>query len=66
MLAEKIKLLRTEKNLTQEELAALLGVGRTVVTMWETGQNMPPTKYLVTLASVLGCTVDELLRTETA
>lgn len=66
MLAEKIKALRKAKNLTQEALAALLGVERTTVTMWETGQNTPPTKYLVTLADALGCTLDELLRTETA
>ena len=62
MLAEKIKSRRKEKNLTQEALATILGVERTTVTMWETGQNTPPTKYLVTLADALGCTLDELLR----
>lgn len=64
MLAEKLKTLRKEKNLTQEALAAMLGVERTTVTMWETGQNIPPTKYLVTLADSLGCTLDDLLRGE--
>lgn len=64
MLAEKIRSLRKEKNLTQEALATLLGVERTTVTMWESGQNTPPTKYLVTLADALGCTLDDLLRGE--
>ena len=66
MLAEKIKSLRKEKKLTQEALATLLGVERTTVTMWESGQNTPPTKYLVALADALGCTLDELLRGEGA
>ena len=61
MLADKIKQLRKERNLTQESLASILGVERTTVTMWETGQNVPPTKHLVPLAEALGCTVDALL-----
>lgn len=66
MLAEKIKALRKKKNLTQEALAAILGVERTTVTMWESGQNTPPTKHLVPLAEALDCTLDELMRGETA
>ena len=64
MLADKIKQLRKERNLTQESLASILGVERTTVTMWETGQNVPPTKHLVPLAEALGCTLDDLLRGE--
>lgn len=63
---EKLKMLRKSVGLTQEQLAERLNVKRTTVTMWETGQNTPPTKYLVELADVFGCSVDELLRTETA
>ena len=63
---EKLKTLRKSVGLTQEQLAEQLKVKRSTVAMWETGQNTPPTKYLVELADVFGCSVDELLRTETA
>ena len=58
---KKIKILREAQHLTQEELANRLGVGRTTVTMWETGSNTPPTKYLMAIAQALNCTVDTLL-----
>lgn len=61
MIGKRIKQIREEKGLTQQQLADLLNVGRTVVTMWESGENTPPTKHLAPLASALGCTVDELL-----
>ena len=64
VLADTIRRLRKEKNLTQEALASMLGVERTTVTMWESGGITPPTKHLVTLAEALGCTLDDLLRGE--
>ncbi len=33
--------LRKEKNLTQEELAELLGVSSKSVSRWENGKNLP-------------------------
>ncbi|MBR6012198.1 MAG: helix-turn-helix transcriptional regulator [Selenomonadaceae bacterium] len=35
--------LRKKKNLTQEQLAEMLGVNRTTVTLWELGINITPT-----------------------
>ena len=61
-----LKHLRKRSGMTQGELAARLGVGRTSVTMWEIGKATPPTKYLVAIAEALGCTVDELLKPESA
>lgn len=58
----RIATLRKQAGLTQELLAEKLGVGRTTVAMWETEANSPPTKYLLTLAEIFGCTVDELLK----
>ena len=57
----ELKRLREKKHLTQEEMAARLGISRSAVAMWENGQNIPPTKYLVTVAEMLDCTIDELL-----
>lgn len=42
--ALKIKEYRERKFLTQAELATLLGVGKTTITRWETGQFNPTIK----------------------
>ena len=55
---------RSEKGLTQEALAKMMGISRSAVAMWETGQTRPRAQLLPKLADILGCTVDELLRKE--
>ena len=57
-----LKALRESRHLTQQQLADQLNVGRTTVTMWETGETTPPTKYLLALSEILDCTLDELLK----
>lgn len=52
--------LRKSKNLTQEELATMLGVTRSTVAMWETGEVLPRTDKLPALAKIFGCKIDEL------
>lgn len=42
--AQKIREYRERKFLTQVEFAAILGVGKTTVTRWETGQFEPTMK----------------------
>lgn len=61
MLGEKIKALRAEKGLSQEELAARLAVVRQTVSKWEKGLSNPDSDMLVRIAEVLGVTVGELL-----
>ena len=56
-----LKPLRKAQHLTQQQLAEMLGVGRTTVTMWESGEIAPPTKYLLDLARILDCSVEDLL-----
>lgn len=56
-----IKLARETKNLTQKNLAEIIGVARSTVAMWETGEVLPRADKLPKLAEILGCTVDELL-----
>ncbi len=55
-----IKLLREKANLTQEEVASKLGVGRTTVSMWESGMSMPRADLLPDLARLLSCRIDDL------
>jgi transcriptional regulator with XRE-family HTH domain len=51
-------------NLTQDELAERLKISRTTVTMWETGEAMPRADKLPELAKILGCTIDDLFKSE--
>lgn len=60
----KLKELRLKRGLTQDELAKLLSINRTTVTLWESGVNHPRAAMLVKLAKVLRCTVDDLLRSK--
>ena len=60
--AQKIKEYRERKFLTQVELASILGVGKTTVTRWETGQFEPTIKLkkkLYQLFIEAGMKVDE-------
>lgn len=57
----KIEKLRKENRLTQEELAARLGVTQGAVSQWEKGTAAPSIDKLPQMAEILGCTVDELL-----
>lgn len=57
---------RRARGLTQQQLAAELGVTNRAVSKWETGQGLPDIALLPALAAALGITVDELLAGETA
>ncbi len=56
-----IKELRTEKRLTQKELASLLKVSPTAVSKWENGRNLPDISVLEPLAEALGVSIYELV-----
>lgn len=54
--------LRKEANFTQGELAERLSIDRSAIAKWETGKAKPTASKLITLAEILGCTVDDLLK----
>lgn len=56
--------LRKEKNLTQEELAVLLGVSNKSVSRWENGKNLPDAALYQPLCHALGISLTELLSGE--
>lgn len=60
----QFKAKRIGKDLTQEEVANLIGISNRTVSMWETGSAFPRLKTLIKLAAVLDCRVDDLLREE--
>lgn len=57
-----IKNKRESKGLTQEELGKMIGVNRSTVAMWETGEAMPRADKLPELAKILGCSIDDLYK----
>ncbi|MGN1113352.1 MAG: helix-turn-helix domain-containing protein, partial [Acutalibacteraceae bacterium] len=56
-----IKDLRKERNLTEKELAEILGVSQTGYSKYETGQNNIPTNILIKLAYFYDTSVDYIL-----
>ena len=60
-LGHKIQELRKQKNVTQEELAAELGVTAAAVSKWENNYTMPDILMLCALADFFAVTTDELL-----
>ncbi|MBQ3108581.1 MAG: helix-turn-helix domain-containing protein [Clostridia bacterium] len=61
MLNENIKTLRTQKGLTQEELAVRVNVVRQTVSKWEKGLSVPDSEMLIRLAELFEVPVGSLL-----
>ena len=56
-----LKTLRSEKGLTQEQLAEMVNVSRRSVSRWETGSNLPDLDVLMELADYYQVELRELL-----
>ena len=61
---DKLANLRKQKNLTQEQLADMLGVSRQSVSKWESDISYPETEKLISLARLFECSTDYLLKDE--
>lgn len=53
--------LRRRKNITQQELADVVGVSFQAISRWENGTNMPDITYLPVLAEYFAVSTDQLL-----
>ena len=53
---------RLEILYTQDRLAKEVGVDRSTIAKWETGQVVPRPEALIKLSKLFNCTVDELLK----
>lgn len=65
-IGKKIKNARTEKNMTQMDLADAMGISYQAVSNWERGNSMPDVSKLTDLCEILGLNLDELLGNEDA
>ena len=63
-LGEKIAKQRKAQNLTQEQLAQLLGVSRQSISKWESDIAYPETDKLIRLGDIFHCSMDYLLKNE--
>lgn len=64
MIAERIKLLREQRSMTQADLAKQLGITRSSVNAWEMGISVPSTQYVVELAIFFHVSTDFILGVE--
>jgi transcriptional regulator with XRE-family HTH domain len=58
---DRLKKIRTEKGLSQSQLARAIEVHVTNISRYERGENMPTSEVLAKLAGVLGVTADFLM-----
>ncbi len=62
--ADKIRKLRKEAGLSQEELAEALNVSRQAVSRWEKGSVVPDANNLLQISDLFDVTVDYLIKDE--
>lgn len=61
LVGKRIKLARDLAGLTQEKLAEIIGVSRTAVVRWESGETDPTIDHLIEMTKVLNVSADFLL-----
>ena len=59
---ENLQHMRAAHNMTQEQLAMLLGVSRQSVTKWESEKSYPEMDKLLRMCQIFDCTLDELVQ----
>ena len=65
MKKKKLKLARVERDLSQEDLANLVGVTRQTIGLIEAGNYNPTLRLCVAICRALGKTLDDLFWEET-
>lgn len=63
--ARKLRILRAENNMTQQDVATRLNVARSTIAGYETKDRQPSHEKLTSLADLFHVTVDYLLEDET-
>ena len=62
--AEKLKELRKQKGISQEQLAEKIYVSRQAITKWESGNGIPDIENLIAISSLFNESLDSLLSEE--
>ena len=61
-IGERIVALRTERKMSQSDLAEALNVSRQSISKWETDSSVPELEKLVALCEIFGVSMDMLVR----
>src|SRR5574344_57378 len=61
---DRLRSLRKSKELTQEELATMIGVKKSIICLYELEQRNPSLETIIDLMQVFGVSADYLLGTE--
>ena len=61
VFGEILKELRTDRKLTQPQLAEAIGVSKGMISVWETGTCEPTASNIIKLAKFFDVTTDYLL-----
>ena len=61
LFGERLKLLRTEKNVGQNQLAKDLDLSNASISYWETGKQLPTAEAIYKLALFFNVSADYLL-----
>ena len=64
--SEKLKEIRKNEGLSQEQLAGKIGVSRQAITKWETGKGLPDVENMLIIAEIFKTTLDDLLNDSNA
>lgn len=62
--AEKLKSIRKQARMSQEQLAEKLGVSRQAVMKWETDAGIPDIENIMAISALFDISIDELLSNE--
>ena len=64
ILGERLKALRTAKKMSQKELAEKIGIAKSVISFYESGDRFPSYDVLIKIARIFNVTTDYLLDVE--
>ena len=61
-IGQKIRSVREQNNLTQDQLALMVGIGRSYLAKVESGKRNPTVDFVEKVAGGLGMTLEELFK----
>ena len=62
--SERLKELRKEKGLSQDDLAKAVGLTHTAIGLWEQGKRVPNLDSVIALSNFFGVSLDYIARLE--
>lgn len=63
-IGNRIKKLRMQRGISQQEFAAEIGITPQAVSRWECGMSLPEPSKLPAIANILGVTINDIFETD--